>query len=90
MKIGITSEQLNRPLTGRGYYIYNLINLLSKSDKNNIYLINYQITNRFPNLEHIIIPNPFKKISKSYKLWYFYLSIGLNNISKKNRCNSLC
>ncbi|UXM85521.1 glycosyltransferase family 4 protein [Methanococcus aeolicus] len=84
MKIGIISEQLNRQLTGRGYYIYNMIDIFSKFDKNyDMYLINYQNTKEFSNLKHILIKTPFKKISKSYQLWYLYLSIGLNNISKK-------
>ncbi|EHP84940.1 glycosyltransferase family 4 protein [Methanotorris formicicus] len=86
MKIGITSEQLNRPLTGRGYYIYHLIKILSSNtNKNNydIYLINYKNTQMFPNLKHIILENPFKRITKSYQLWYLYLPLGLYDISKK-------
>ena len=64
MRIGIISDRLNRPLTGIGNVVYNLINELSKIDKENIYLINYEESHLFPELNKIIIKNPFEKFPK--------------------------
>ena len=81
MKVGIISDRLNRPLTGVGNYVYNLINELSKIDNENIYLINYKENNLFPELNKIIIKNPFKKFPKkySYYFWHLYLNYYINH-----------
>ncbi|AEF97057.1 glycosyltransferase family 4 protein [Methanotorris igneus] len=79
MKIGIISDRLNRPLTGIGNYVYNLINELSKIDKGRIYLINYKENNLFPELNKIIIKNPFEKFPKKpFYFWHLYLNYYLN------------
>ncbi|XRP97069.1 glycosyltransferase family 4 protein [Methanocaldococcus sp. 16A] len=79
MKVGIVSDRLNRTLTGVGNYVYNLIKELSKIDKN-IYLINYKENNLFPELNKIIIKNPFDIFPKkySYYFWHLYLNYYLN------------
>lgn len=79
MRIGIISDRLNRPLTGIGNYVYNLINELSKIDKEDIYLINYEKNNLFPELNKIIIKNPFEKFPKKpFYFWHLYLNYYLN------------
>jgi glycosyltransferase involved in cell wall biosynthesis len=84
MKIGITSEQLNRTLTGRGNYIKNIIEYVSKSKAFNLKLINYKNTMLFPEVETELIKNQMSKFSKkSYLFWYAGLSFKMNLISKK-------
>ncbi|MBA2853108.1 glycosyltransferase involved in cell wall biosynthesis [Methanococcus maripaludis] len=84
MKIGITSEQLNRTLTGRGNYIKNIIDYVSKNNTFDLKLINYKNTLLFPEVESEIIKNQMSKFSKkSYLYWYAGLSINMNLISKK-------
>ena len=80
MRIGIVVDRLNRPRTGIENYTYNLINKFAKiSDKEKIFLINYEENNIFPNLNKIIIKNPLKNITKkSYYFWHLYLQFKLN------------
>ncbi|ABR55980.1 MAG: hypothetical protein PWP15_87 [Methanothermococcus sp.] len=79
MKIGIISDRLNRPLTGIGNYVYNLINELSKIDKENICLINYEENNLFPDLNRIFIKNPFEEFPKRpFYFWHLFLNYYLN------------
>ena len=75
MRIGIISDRLNRSLTGIGNYVYNLVSELSKIDNGNIYLINCEENNLFPELHKIIIKNPFKIFpKKSFYFWHLYLN----------------
>lgn len=96
MKIGIISDRVNRTKTGVDNYLYNLINEFSKIDKikKDIYLIDYEVNNPFPELNKIIIKNPFEKFSnfvrnrlnlrfnlfskKSFYFWHLYLNYCLN------------
>ena len=81
MKVGIIADRLNRPRTGIGNYIYNLIKEFAKTNENRgkVYLINYEKTNIFPNLNEIIVENPLKNITKkSYYFWHLYLQFKLN------------
>ena len=78
MKIGITAEALNIGGAGIGTYTHNLIKNLNKINKIHTYLIECENEDVFPNLDKIIISNPFDKISKLY-LWHPYLSIKLNS-----------
>ncbi|GAA0129021.1 glycosyltransferase family 1 protein [Methanococcus maripaludis] len=74
MKIGIIADRLNRPLTGIGNYIYNLITEISISNKN-IYIINYEENKIVPNVNKITIKNPVSRISnKSFYFWHLYLN----------------
>ena len=80
MKIGIISDRLNRPLTGIGNVAYNVTKEFSKIDKENICLINYEENNLFPELDKIIIKNPFEKFPKKpFYFWHLYLNYYLNN-----------
>jgi hypothetical protein len=85
MKVGIIADRLNRPRTGIENYTYNLIKGFGKiSDKEKIFLINYEDNNIFPNLNKIIVKNPLKNITKkSYYFWHLYLQFKL----KKNNLN---
>ncbi|WP_410508128.1 glycosyltransferase family 1 protein [Methanosarcina hadiensis] len=76
MKVGILADRLNRPRTGIGNYTYNLIKELDSIDpiQNEIFLINYELNDLFPNLNKIIVPNPLKNIiEKSFYIWHLYL-----------------
>jgi len=78
MKVGITAEALNSGGAGIGTYTYNLIKNLNKINKFHICLLECENEEIFPNLDKIVISNPFNKISKLY-LWHPYLSIKLNS-----------
>lgn len=75
MKIGIIVERLNQPLTGIGNVVYHLVKELSKYYNHELFLINYKKLEDSPT-NHILIKNPFEKISKTY-LWYPYAFLKL-------------
>ncbi|AHL23102.1 glycosyltransferase family 4 protein [Thermococcus nautili] len=83
MKVGIIADRLNRTSMGVGAYVYNLINEISKINRDILYLVNYEENNLFLGLDRIIIKNPFEKFSKKlpYYLWHIYLNYYL--ITKK-------
>ncbi|HIP90277.1 MAG TPA: glycosyltransferase family 1 protein, partial [Candidatus Nanopusillus sp.] len=81
MKIGILAEILNKPLTGIGNVVYNLIKeLLNYKNDFDLYLINSKKLDNF-SINQIIIKNPLELVSKSY-LWYFYASTKINKFEK--------
>ena len=86
MKVGIVADRLNRQRTGIGNYVYNLTKEFAKTNENRekVCLISYEDSDLFPNLNKIIIKNPFKNITKkSFYFWHIYLQFKL----KKNNFN---
>lgn len=83
MKVGIIADRLNRPRTGIGNYIYNLTKEFAKTNENRerVCLISYEDSDLFPNLNKIIIKNPFKNITnKSFYFWHIYLQFKFKKI----------
>lgn len=80
MNVAIVSDRLNRPLTGVGNYLLNLIENMPTRD--NIYLISYEKNPFYKDFKEIIVKNPF--CTRGHKpfiyFWHFYLQYKLPHI----------
>jgi glycosyltransferase involved in cell wall biosynthesis len=85
MKVGIITDRLERPLTGIGNYIYNLVDGFAKIGKEqDIVCISYAQNESFPKTAQLVIPNPLRNyFKKGYILWHLYMPLCLK-ISKTN------
>ncbi|HEC88422.1 MAG TPA: glycosyltransferase family 1 protein [Thermoplasmata archaeon] len=82
MNIGIISDRLNRPLTGVGNYLLNLIeNMKTKED---IYLISYEKNPFYKDFKEVIMKNPlpFLKGKPHIYFWHIYMQYKLPHMKE--------
>ncbi|RXE55921.1 glycosyl transferase family 1 [Methanoculleus taiwanensis] len=79
MRVGIIADRLDRPLTGIGNYVQNILHEFSQMSTNIAFnTIRYKKSEEFDNINEIILANPFEGLmKKSYYPWHLYMQLSL-------------